>query len=83
MAIGGDPIRHDAGHRLGRSEDRLGGSEVTMLAQHDVHQSAVAIDGAIEIPPAATHSDIGLINIPTAADAAFASSPQVLGQRRR
>ena len=43
MAISGDPIRRDAGHRLGRSKECPGGSKVTMLAEHDVNQGAVAI----------------------------------------
>src|SRR5580692_10860781 len=64
MAISGDPIRRDASHRLGRSKECPGGSKVTMLAQHDVNQGAVAIDRAIQIPPSAPHPDIRLINVP-------------------
>jgi hypothetical protein len=60
MSIGGDPIWSDAGHRLGRSKECPGSSKVTMLAQHDVNQGAVAIDRAIEIPPSAPHPDIRL-----------------------
>jgi hypothetical protein len=37
MSIGGDPIRSDAGHRLGRSKECPGSSKVTMLAEHDWH----------------------------------------------
>src|ERR1700735_685650 len=73
MAISGDPIRRDAGHRLGRSKECPGGSKVTMLAEHDVNQGAVAIDRAIEIPPSAPHPDIRLINVPAGANPAFAS----------
>jgi hypothetical protein len=47
MAIRGEPIRRDTSHRLGRSKECPGGSKVTMLAQHDVDHSAVAIDRAI------------------------------------
>ena len=83
MAICGDPIRRYAGHRLGRSKECLGGSKVTVLAQHDVDQGAVAIDRAIQIPPSATHPDIRLINVPAGAHPAFASPTQVLGQCRR
>jgi hypothetical protein len=83
MPIGGDPIRSDAGHRLARPKECPGSSEVTMLAQPDVHQSAVAIDRAIEIPPSATHPDIRLINLPAWANPAFASPTQVLGKCRR
>src|ERR1700727_2920970 len=83
MPAGGDPIRSDAGHRLGRSKECPGSSKVTMLAQPDVNQGAVAIDGAIEIPPSATHPDICLLDVPAGANPAFASPTQVLGKRRR
>ena len=83
MAIGDDPIRRDAGHRLGRSKECPGSSKLTMLAQPDVNQGAVAIDRAIEIPPSARHPDIHLINVPAGANPAFASPTQVLGKRRR
>ena len=83
MPIGGDPIRSDAGHRLGRSKECPGSSKVTMLAQHDVNQGAVAIDRAIQIPPSAPHPDIRLINLPAGANPASASPTQVLGKRRR
>jgi hypothetical protein len=83
MPIGGDPIRRDAGHRLGRSKECPGSSKVTMLAQPDVNQGAVAIDRAIEIPPSATHPDIRLINLPAWANPAFALPTQVLGKRWR
>jgi hypothetical protein len=82
-AISGDPIRRDAGHRLGRSKECPGGSKVTMLAQHDVHQSAVAIDRPIEIPRSAPHPDIRLIKVPAGVDLAFASPTQGLGKRWR
>ena len=83
MAVGGDPIRRDTSNRLGRSEECLGGCEVAVLAEHDVHQSAIAINRAIEISPLATHPDVRLVNIPTAAHSAFASPTQVLRQCRR
>ena len=83
MAIRGDPIRSDASHRLGRSKECPGGSKVTMLAQHDVNQSAVAINRAIQIPPSAPYPDIRLINVPAWANSAFASPTQVLGKCRR
>jgi hypothetical protein len=43
MTISGDPIRRDASNRLGQSEECPGGGKVTMLGQHDVNQSTVAI----------------------------------------
>ena len=83
MAISGDPIWSDAGHRLGRSKECPGSSKVTMLAQPDVNQSAVAINRPIQIPPSAPHPDIRLINVPAGANPAFASPTQVLGKRWR
>ena len=38
MAISGDPIRSDAGHRLGRSQECPGSSKVTRLGPPDVNQ---------------------------------------------
>src|ERR1700735_5057308 len=81
MAIGGDPIWSDADHRLGRSKECPGSSKVTMLAQPDVNQGAVAINRPIQIPPSAPHPDIRLINVPAGANPAFASPTQVLGKR--
>src|ERR1700728_5142611 len=83
MAISGDPIRSDAGHRLGRSKEYPGGSKVTLLTEHDVNQGAVAIDRAIEIPPSAPHPDICLVDVPAGANPAFVSPTQVLGKRWR
>src|SRR5271166_4720916 len=54
-----------------------------MLAQHHVDQGAVAINRAIQIPPAAVHPDIGFVDIPATAYAAFASAAQILCQCRR
>ena len=82
MAVGGGPIGRDTRDRLGRSKECLGGSEVAVLAEHDVHQSAITINRAIEILPPATLRDVRLVNIPTAARSAFASPTQVLGQCR-
>ena len=81
MAIRGDPIRRDAGHRLGQSKECPGGSKLTMLAVHDVNQGAVAVDRAIQIPPSAPHPNICLVDIPAWANPASASPTQVLGER--
>src|SRR5580692_10693833 len=78
MATNGDPVTC-----LGRSEERPGGSNVTMLAQHDVNQSAVAIDRPTKIPPSATRPDVRLVNVPAGANPTFASATQVLGKRWR
>jgi hypothetical protein len=47
MAVGGDAIRCDASHRLGRSKERLGCRQVAVLAQHDINKRAIAINRAI------------------------------------
>jgi hypothetical protein len=82
MAVCRDPVRRDAGHRLGRSKECLGGSQVAVLAQHDIDQGAVTIDRPIQIPPLAAHSDVRFIDIPAATDPAFALAPEVLRQSR-
>ena len=83
MAISGDPIRSDAGHRLGRSKEYPGGSKVTLLTEHDVNQGAVAINRPIQIPPSAPHPNICLVDVPAGANPAFVSPTQVLGKRWR
>src|ERR1700727_638122 len=83
MAISGDPIRSDASRRLGRSKKCPGGSKVTMLAQHDVNQGAVAIDRAIEIPPSARYPDIRLISVPAGPILPLRRRRRFLGKRRR
>src|ERR1700749_4750451 len=77
-----DPARCDASYCFGRSKECLGGSEVAVLAQHDVDQGTVTIDRAIQIPPLAADSDIRLVDEPAAAHSAFALAAQVLGQSR-
>ena len=84
MPIGGDPIWSDAGHRLGRSKECPGGSKVTMLAQHDVNQGAVAIDRPDTNSPSAPAPGWRVPSTYTiGANPAFASPTQVLGKRRR
>ena len=73
MAVRGDPIRDDAGHRLCRSKEGLGGGKVAVLTQRHVNQAASAIDRAIQIPPPTTHPNVGLVDGPASADFAFSS----------
>src|SRR5271165_7496773 len=54
-----------------------------MLAQHHVDQGAVAINRAIQILPASVHPDIGFVDVPATAYAAFASAAKILCQCRR
>src|ERR1700746_954558 len=78
VAVGGDPIRGYAGHRLCRSKEGLGGGKVAVLTQHHVDQGASAIDRAIQIPPTTTHPNVCLVDVPAPADFAFSSPTQVL-----
>ena len=52
----------DAGHRFGRSEERLGCRHVALLAQPDVDKGTRTIDGTIKIAPSTVHLDEGLVN---------------------
>ena len=58
VSVGRDAGRGDAGDCLGRAEERLGGGHVACLAQHHVYQHTGAIDGAIEVDPAALDLDV-------------------------
>jgi hypothetical protein len=59
VTIACDPVRDSTGHRFGGPKERLGGDEITPLAQHHVHQIPVAIYGAMQIAPAAAELGIG------------------------
>ena len=43
VALCRDQIRNHAGHRLSRSKEALGGSEVASLAQHHVDHGAITV----------------------------------------
>ncbi len=62
VAICRDPVRRHARHRPGGSKERLGGGQATVLAQHDIDQSAITIDRTIQISPLPTNPDIRLID---------------------
>jgi hypothetical protein len=64
-------------------KNALAGSQIAVLAQHDVDQGAVAVDRPIQIPPLTTHSDVRFIDIPAAAHSALAFATEVLRQSRR
>ena len=81
MAIGRDPVRCHAGHRLGGAKERLRGSHVAVFTEQHVHERAGAVDGAIEITPAPMHLQVRLILSANLLDGAgWAWAP---GQRRR
>jgi len=61
VAIRRDPIRCHPSDRLGGAEERLGRRHVAMLTEHHIHQRAGAVDGTIQIAPAALDLDVGLI----------------------
>src|SRR3712207_9105407 len=64
VPIRGDTLGRDAGDRLGRAEEGLGGRHVAVLAQHGVDQSAVTVDGAIQIAPSPAHLQVRLVHVP-------------------
>src|SRR5277367_3325091 len=73
----------DAGHRFGRSEERLGCRHVALLAQSDVDKGTRTIDGTIKIAPSTVHLDVRLVNVPALADPPFTPPPEVLDEGRR
>src|SRR5579859_6540568 len=83
MAICRDPVRRHARHSLGGSKERLGSSQVTVLAQHNIDQCAVTINRAIQISPLPANPDVRLIDIPAGTDSALAFAAQVLRQSWR
>src|SRR5246500_1825539 len=82
VAVGGDAIRGDAGHRLCRSKEGLGGGKVAVLTQHHVHQGASAIGRAIQISPTTPRPNVWLVDVPASAGFGFSSPTQVLSQCR-
>src|SRR3954469_13925968 len=61
VAVRRDPVRRDAGDRLGGAEERLRGCHIAVLAEQHVDQVPVPVDGAIEIAPAPVHLQVCLI----------------------
>src|SRR6186997_2994575 len=82
MTIGRDPVRDNPGHRSGGTEKRFGGGEIASLAEHHVHQGAIAIDGPIEVTPVAVHFDESLVHVPATADVAASTATEFLSQTR-
>ena len=83
VSVGRDAGRGDAGDCRGRAEERLGSGHVACLAQHHVYQDTGAIDGAIEVDPAALDLEIGFINLPAPAHLATPTATQIICQGRR
>ncbi len=80
VAIRRDPVRRDAGDRLGGAEERLCGCHVALFAEQYIEQRAGAVGGAIEIAPAPVHLQVCLIHVPAAAHLAAPAPPQIFGQ---
>jgi hypothetical protein len=57
----------------GLTQEACGGSEVSPLAEPEFNSIAIAVDGAIQIPPLAADLDVCLINRPFARYRQFAS----------
>src|SRR6202048_4513589 len=70
MPVRGDPRRGHASDRFGGTEERLRRRHVTLLTQPHVHQRSGTIDRPIQVTPASMDLDVGLIDIPGAADPA-------------
>src|SRR3712207_1940488 len=68
VAIGRDLLRLDLSDRLGGAEERLGRGKISSLAQINIDQIAVTVDGSVEITPLACNFDVRLIGMPAAAD---------------
>jgi hypothetical protein len=49
VTVGRDTRGSDAGHRFGRSEERLGDRHVALLAQPDIDKGTRTIDGTIKM----------------------------------
>src|SRR3954464_9842653 len=58
VAIGRDPVRYHAGHRLGGTKERLRGSHVAVFTEQHVDQVPVPVDSAIQIAPAPVHLQV-------------------------
>src|SRR5918998_997354 len=69
-AVGGD-----AGDGPRRAEEGLGRGHVAALAQHGIHEIAVAVDGPVEIGPPAADLDVRLVHVPVAATGADPAVP--------
>ena len=57
------------------AEEALGGLEVALCREQEVHGRAVLVDGPVQIPPLATDLDVCLIDADRAA-MGFAEGPQ-------
>ena len=82
VAIGCDPVRCHAGHRLGGTKERLRGRHVAVFTEQHVDQVPVPVDSAIQIAPAPVHLQVRFIDVPAAAHLATPAPSQLLGQGR-
>ena len=85
MPIGGHPGRSDASHRFGRSEELFCRGHIAGLAQHHVYQRAGAVNRPVQIAPSPIDFDVGLIDLPRAADptATTPAAAKIVDQQRR
>src|SRR5919108_4527849 len=80
VAIGGDAVGRDPGHRPRRTEERLGRCEAPRVAEAYVHEIAISINRAVEIAPLSLHFDVGLVDVPAVSHCTTALLAQGLGQ---
>src|SRR4051812_9078406 len=86
VPVRGDPVGYHAGGRLGGAEERLGRCHVPVLAEHGVDQIAVAVDGTVDIAPAAPDFQVGFVHVPGASSGAAlppTTLPEFCDQDRR
>ncbi len=85
MPVGGHQGRSDASHRFGRPKELLRRGHIAGLAQHHVHERASAVNRLAQIAPSAIEFDVGVINVPRAADPAptTPTTTKIVDQRRR
>jgi hypothetical protein len=50
------------------ANEPFGRGKVSALAEPEFKDVAIAVDGALEIPPLTTHLDVRFINVPLAGD---------------
>src|SRR3954447_4266250 len=62
-AVRADPVRREQGLILQRlAEEALGGLQIALRGEQEVHGRAVLIDGAVEIAPLAADLDVRLVD---------------------
>ena len=80
IAVECDLMRQSALASESAPEERLGGGDVSFGAQQEIDGLSLFVDGAVEIGPAASDFDVGLIDAPGPAHRAREAVPAALVQ---